>query len=343
MLRLPTFELRQPTSLADAMAILNDCGSRAMVLAGGTDLLPNLKHELFAPEVVVSLGRIPGLRGVRRGSDGSLIIGAMTTIADVASNDLLRAQAPCLAQAASLISGPQLRQAGTIGGNILLDTRCQYYNQSYFWRSALGFCLKKDGTTCHVVAGGRKCVAAAAADSAPALMTLDATLEIESRHGRRRVAIDDFWVHDGTLNRRLDPGEILVAVHIPATLPGHHGAYGKLRERGSIDFPLIGVAVRLDAGPADRIQRADVVLTALEPCPRRIPTAHERLRGEQLGTPSFDRAVDDVADAAYHHCHVSPNMPGDEVWRKEMIPVYVRRTLRAAAAGQGPVAGKKAA
>ena len=337
MLRLPKFELRQPTSVADAVAILDDCGPRAMALAGGTDLLPNLKHELFSPEVVVSLGRIPGLRGIHRGSDGALVIGAMTTIAEVAASAAVRAHAPCLAQAAGVISGPQLRTAGTVGGNILLDTRCQFYNQSRFWRSALGFCLKKDGTVCHVVSAGRKCVAAAAADSVPALMTVDATLEIEGRCGGRRVAIDDFWIHDGTLNRRLQTGEILLAVHIPPTPAGHHGAYGKLRERGSIDFPLIGVAARLDADPAGRIGRADLVLTALEACPRRITTAQERLRGEHLGTSSFDRAVEEVADAAYHHCHVVANMPGDEAWRQEMIPVYVRRTLHAAATGQGPV------
>ena len=179
---------------------------------------------------------------------------------------------------------------GTIGGNILLDTRCQWYNQTYFWRSAIGFCLKKDGTACHVVAGGSRCVAAASNDTAPSLMTLGASLEIASPHGRRQEPIDQFWTHDGIHNHRLDDGEILVSVRIPQTPAGHRGAYGKLRDRGAIDYPLLGVAVRLD-----------------------------------------------VDDAAFRQCHPLENIPGDAGWRREMVRVYVRRTLAAAALGGGPV------
>jgi 4-hydroxybenzoyl-CoA reductase subunit beta len=337
MLRLPRFELRQPTSLGEASRLLGELGPNAMVLAGGTDLLPNMKHELFTPPVVVSLGRVQELRGIARGRDGTLVIGAMTTIAEVAANALVRRQAPALAQAAGLVSGPQLRRAGTIGGNVLLETRCQYYNQSYFWRSALGFCLKKDGTVCHVVAGGSRCVAAASADSAPALMTLGAVLEIEGATGRRTVPIDEFWISDGIVNRRLAAGEILVSIRVPPTPPGHRGAYGKLRERGSIDFPLLGVACRLDVGDDDRVEHGDVVLTALAARPKRIRGAASRLAGARLGTEAFRRAVEEVAVLAYRQCHTLANVPGDEEWRREMIPVYVRRTLHAAAEGNGPV------
>jgi 4-hydroxybenzoyl-CoA reductase subunit beta len=337
MLRLPRFEVRQPSSLGEAVAMLADLGPRAMVLAGGTDLLPNMKHELFAPEVVISLRRVPGLRGIRREADGSLAIGAMTTIAEVASSDLVRGHAPALAQAAGLIAGPQLRRMGTIGGNLLLDTRCQYYNQSYFWRSALGFCLKKDGTVCHVVSGGSRCVAAASADSAPALMTLGAGLEIHGAAGLRLVPLDTFWVADGISNRRMGPGEVLAGVRIPPTPAGHRGAYGKLRERGSIDFPLLGVAARLDVSADGRVERADLVITALGAQPKRIRQAATRLPGERPGTAAFDLAVEEVAHAAYRQCHTVANIPGDDAWRREMVPVYVRRTVRAAAGGTGPV------
>ncbi|MEK6630481.1 MAG: FAD binding domain-containing protein [Acidobacteriota bacterium] len=337
MLRLPRFELRQPTSVAEAARMLADLGPDALVLAGGTDLLPNMKHELFTPAVVVSLGRIDALRGIRAEADGSLRIGAMTTIADVAHSPIVAERAPCLAQAAGLIAGPQLRRAGTIGGNVLLDTRCQYYNQSYFWRSALGYCLKKDGTVCHVVAGASRCVAAAAADTAPALMTLCATLEFERAAGQRAVAIDDFWVADGISNRRILPGEILVSIRIPPTPPGHRGAYGKLRERGSIDFPLLGVAARLDIDAGGLVERADLVLTALAARPRRVSEASTRLCGTQPGTPGFDMAVQAVAESARRHCHTLSNLLGDTAWRQDMIPVYVKRTLQAAAAGGGPV------
>lgn len=336
MLRLPRFELRQPTSVAEASRVLAELGPGAVVLAGGTDLLPNMKHELLTPPVVVSLGRIEALRGIRVDADRSLVIGAMTTIADVAASEIVAERAPGLAQAAGLIAGPQLRRAGTIGGNVLLDTRCQYYNQTHFWRTALGFCLKKDGTACHVVTGGSRCVAAAAADTAPALMTLGASLEIEGASGGRVVPVEDFWIADGVLNRRLLPGEILVSIRIPAAPPGHRGAYGKLRERGSLDFPLLGVAARIDLDAEGMVERADLVLTALAAKPRRVAEA-AKLRGLRPGTPEFDRAVLDVAELARRRCRTLTNLPGDAVWRQDMIPVYVKRTLHAAIAGGGPV------
>src|SRR5262249_22725384 len=156
------------------------------------------------------------------------------------AHELVRAHAPALAQAAMLIAGPQLRTMGTLGGNVMLDTRCQWYNQTHFWRQALGFCLKKDGTKCHVVEGGNKCVAAASNDTAPALMTRGAELVIEGPDGRRQISIDDFWLADGIFNKKLEHAEILVELRVPATPRGHRGAYGKLRDRGSIDFPLLG-------------------------------------------------------------------------------------------------------
>ncbi len=336
MLRLPRFELRQPESLEAAVDALT-AAPGAMLLAGGTDLLPNMKHELFTPPVLVSLGRVAELRGVRQAADGALVIGAMTTLDDLAAHELVRAQAPALSQAASLVAGPQLRRRGTLGGNVLLDTRCQYYNQTYFWRQALGFCLKKDGTLCHVVAGGSRCVAAASADTVPALMTLGARLELLGPGGRREVALDDFFVADGVRNHRLGAGELLTAVRLPPPAAGHRGAYGKLRERGSIDFPLLGVAVRVDCDADERVVDADVVLTALAARPRRVSGAAELLRGLALRGAAWDAATGALAEAARRQCRALPNVPGDHDWRSAMVPVYVRRTLRAAAQGNGPV------
>lgn len=337
MLRLPKFELARPGSVSEAVALLAEAGPDARILAGGTDLLPNMKHELVTPGVLVSLAGIPELFGVRRASDGWLTIGAMTSLEVVASNAQVREAAPVLSQATGLVAGPQLRTMGTLGGNVMLDTRCQWYNQTYFWRQALGFCLKKDGTACHVVAGGSKCVAAASNDSVPALMTLSATLEIEGPAGRRIVPINDFWVADGIDNKRLEPSEILVAVHLPPTAEGHRGAYGKLRERGSIDFPLLGVAVRLDLTTDGSVEDADVVVTALQARPVRIKRVAELLRGVETGTAAFTDAVALVAKQAYKQCHPLDSIPGDADWRREMVPVYVRRTFDAARSGTGPV------
>jgi 4-hydroxybenzoyl-CoA reductase subunit beta len=341
MLRLPQFETEVPRSLRAALALVDE-NPDALIVAGGTDLVPNMKHELFTPPMVVSLAQVEELRGIARTpsadpSSAWITIGAMTTLEEVSTSDVVRAHAPALAQACSLVAGPQLRTMGTLGGNVLLDTRCQWYNQTYFWRQALGFCLKKDGTKCHVVEGGSKCVAAASNDSAPALMTLRAELVFASSRGRRTVPIDDFWIADGIQNKKLEPGEILVEVRIPPTGPGHRGAYGKLRERGSIDFPLLGVAARIEVDAKDVFLSADLVITALQARPLRIQRATAILQGSALGSIAFDEAVAALASQAHKQCHPMPNVPGDADWRRAMVPVYVKRTLLAAAGRTGPV------
>jgi len=337
MLRLPKFDLLRPRTVSEAVTLLAEHGPAAMLVAGGTDLLPNLKHELFTPDVLVSLAGVEELRGIRGREDGGIAIGAMTSLEEVAASPLVRERAPALAQAASLVAGPQLRSMGTLGGNVMLDTRCQWYNQTYFWRSALGFCLKKDGTLCHVVAGGRKCVAAASNDTAPALMTLGASLSIEGPQGRRTVPVDEFWVADGIWNKKLEPGEVLAEVWVPPTAAGHRGAYGKHRARGSIDFPLLGVAARIDLDPSGAVADADLVVTALAARPLRIARARALLVGTRPGEGGHAEAVAKVAEQAHRQCHPLENVPGDAEHRREMVPVYVRRTLAAAVAGGGPV------
>jgi len=339
MLRLPKFQVANPTTVEAAVALLAEHGDRAMMIAGGTDLVPNMKHELFTPDVVVALGGIAELRGLDRAADGALRIGAMTTLDDVATSPLVRDAAPALAQATGLVAGPQLRRMGTLGGNVMLDTRCQWYNQTYFWRNALGFCLKKDGTVCHVVAGGKKCVAAASNDSAPALMTLGATLVFASAAapgGRREVPIEALWHPDGIWNKKVERDELLVEIRVPAQAAGHRGAYGKLRDRGSIDFPLLGVAARLDVD-GDAVTDADVVAVALQARPHRVPGVADALRGVRVGTPEFEDAVRAVADDAKKRLRPLENVPGDADYRHRMVPVYVRRTLTAAAESAGPV------
>ncbi len=336
MLRLPAFDIAQPTSVADAVRLLAEHAD-ALVLAGGTDLVPNMKHALFTPSLVVSLARVAELRGIREEPDGALAIGAMTTLAELARSPLVAERAPALAQAASLVAGPQLRRMGTLGGNVMLDTRCQWYNQTYFWRQALGFCLKKDGTECHVVAGGQKCVAAASNDTAPALMSLGAELVVEGPGGARETRpIDDFYLPDGIHNKKLGRAELLVAVRVPRQSAGHHGAYGKLRDRGSIDFPLFGVAARLDVEDGT-IAAADLVAVALQARPTRLARAAAELVGAPLEGAAFDDATRRAAERAYQKCRPMPNIPGDHDYRREMVPVYVRRTLHAAARGDGPV------
>ena len=336
MLRLPTCEVANPRTVDQVLALLAEHGDEALLIAGGTDLVPNMKHKLFEPRLLVSLAAVEELRGVRE-TDGGIEIGAMTTLTELAEDDLLIERYPALAQAVSLVAGPQLRNMGTIGGNVMLDTRCQWYNQTYFWRKSLGFCLKKDGDTCHVVKGGSKCVAAASNDSVPALMTLNAELVLRGPGGERRVPVDEFWKADGIVNKKLEAGELLVAIRVPAPVDGHHGAYGKLRDRGSIDFPLLGMAVRIDLDASGNVADADLVVTALQARPVRIKKVADALRGTRPGTPDFADAVEAVCSQAAKQCKPMPNIPGDHDYRRAMVPVYARRTLNAAADQAGPV------
>lgn len=337
MLRLPKFRLEEPTTVEGATALMAEHGEDAMVVAGGTDLWPNMKHGLFEPKVVVSLNRVEAMRGITREGDGSLRIGATTTLAEMAQSPLVQDAAPALAQAASLVAGPQLRTMGTAGGNVMLDTRCQWYNQTHFWRKSLGYCLKKDGAACHVVAGGRKCVAAASNDTAPTLMSLGATLMFASAAGLREVPVDELWKADGIWNKKAERSEILTEIRVPRQAAGHRGAYGKLRDRGSIDYPLFGCAVRLDVGANGTVEAADLVCVALVARPLRIKRVDELLVGKTPGTAAFDGAVQEVADLAYAQAKPMDNIPGDAEYRRELVPVYVRRTLQAAARGEGPV------
>lgn len=336
MLRLPKFELQSPTTIEDALELLAE-NEDARIVAGGTDLLPNMKHGLFEPPMLVSLQSVESLRGIRIEGE-ELVIGAMTPLADVAQSEDVQAFAPALAQAASLVAGPQLRTMGTLGGNVLLDTRCQWYNQTYFWREALGFCLKKDGTVCHVVQGGKNCVAAASNDTVPALMTLGASVVLRKRGENRTVAVNDLWTADGIWNKKVEPTELLTEVRVPKQGPTHRGAYGKLRDRGSIDFPLLGVAVRIELDKSGAVSDADCVLTALAARPVRLKKIADGLRDKKPSDePSWSEAVAEVARLAFKQCHPMPNIPGDHDYRREMVPVYVRRTIAAAVQATGPV------
>ncbi len=331
MLRLPQFKMEYPTTVEDAVALLAKHGDRAMFLAGGTDLLPNMKHGLFEPEVVIGLGAIEDMKGIRKDKDGSLHIGAMTSLTEVARSQLITEAAPALAQAASVVAGPQIRNMGTLGGNVMLDTRCQWYNQSHFWRKSLGYCLKKDGTVCHVIEGGKKCVAAASNDTAPALMTLAAELHFLSPSGEVALPIEELWKADGTWNKNVGPDALLVSVHLPALSGPHGGAYLKLRERNAIDFPQLGIAARLGFAEDGSIFEAAVAATALGPRPILLQSTTKLLAGTTPGESNFEEALLELCAKAHKQLSPLANIPGDETYRKRMVPIFLKRALVLAA------------
>ncbi len=326
MLPLPVFDHHKPRTLSGAIDLLARLGDKAVVIAGGTDLLPNMKQGLLEPEHVVSIAGIEELRGiafVREGDEERLVIGSGARLVEIESSILVRRAAPALAEAAGQVGGPHHRAMGTLGGNICLDTRCRYYNQTYFWRKSLGFCLKKDGTVCHVVRGGSKCVAAASNDTAPVLIALEADIHLLGPSGARVVKAHDFYVADGIKNTVLEPGELVVRVSITRRA-GRRSSFEKLRRRHAIDFPLLSIAVRLDVSGMEtpRIDAADVVVSALGARPRRVRAA-SRVRP---GT-AFDLASRELTLAAYAECKPLPNVDDDTEWRREMVPALVERAI----------------
>jgi 4-hydroxybenzoyl-CoA reductase subunit beta len=323
MLVLPRFELEQPETIDGAAAALAAGNGEAMLLAGGTDLLPNLKHGLFEPRRLVSLRRVRELRASRELPGGGLFLGAGMTLADVAVHPGVRTRHPALARAAGLVAGPQLRNMGTLGGNLCLDTRCVYYNQTRFWRNALGYCLKKDGTVCHVVPTGSRCVAAHSADTPGPLIAYGATVSLRSVRGTREVPVAEFFRGEGTRNTVREPDEILTGVTLPTPPPGLRAAYEKLRMRQAIDFPVLSVAASAVLGAGNRVETMQVVVSGLGAKPRVVGRVEELVAGKKLDA----ELAAAVGDHARTQCHPLPNLNVDPDWRRDVLPVFVRRAL----------------
>jgi 4-hydroxybenzoyl-CoA reductase subunit beta len=322
MLRLPEFRYHRPRSVDQAVSLTGEYAGNALYIAGGTDLMPNMKHGLFEPGHLIALKGLDELRGIRE-EDGDLRIGSAETLTAVANHGAVRDSFPALADACGHIAGPQLRNAGTLGGNVCLDTRCTYYNQTAFWRGALGYCLKKDGDVCHVTKVGKKCVAAHSADTPPVLMTFDASVVLVGTDGRREIPVRDFFVADGIANTRRTPDEILTEIRIPLESAALRQAYAKLRQRKSIDFPLLTVAVAADVEGDGTVRSIEGVLTGLGSRPRTLAKWSEVAAGRVLD----DELIDELAALAYKQCHPLDNMIVDTEWRRAMVPIYVKRAL----------------
>ncbi len=327
MHRLPPFRYEPARSIDAAVALLVEHGPGALVVSGGTDLYANMKQRLFGPRVLVGLRPIEELRYIRFDEREGLELGALTTLTDIAQSGVVRAKYPALAEAAALISTPQLRNMGTIGGNICLDTRCNYYNQNLDWRQALGYCMKKDGDICRVAPSSPKCVAVNSSDAAPVLQAYGARVQLAGPRGRRDLAIADFFLNDGMRAWAKQPDEIVTKILVPAPKAGTRSAYRKMRLRNSFDFPILGVAAVVEMDPAGTCSAARVVLGAVAPKPMEAAAAAQALVGTDLGPEALDAA----AEAAYAAGKPLDNTSGSIPYRKRMLRVFARRTLEACA------------
>lgn len=322
MLRLPPFRYLAPRYLDEAAQLLVQEGDQAMLVAGGTDLYPNMKRRQFTPPVLIGLRGIPELKSISGSSDQGMRIGAGVTLTRLAEHPVLLAHYPALATAAGSVSTPQLRNAGTIGGNLLLDTRCNYYNQTEFWRRSIGYCMKKDGDVCLVAPGSPRCWAISSADTAPVLVSLGASARLVSVRGERVIPVHELFRDDGMHPYTIAADEILSEVILPPAA-GWQSVYLKLRRRGSFDFPILGVAVALLTTSDGSVAGARITLGAVASHPVEAKDAAALLTGNQL-TPE---AINAAAAAAAKRAKPLDNADLSMNYRKQLATIYVRRAL----------------
>jgi 4-hydroxybenzoyl-CoA reductase subunit beta len=334
MMRLPKFEYRVPRTVAEAVKIVADTGPEAQFVAGGTDLYPNMKRRQQMPKTVISVMRLPELNQVTGVGTQGTVIGASVTLTEICENEIIKRDYPVIASAARTISTPILRNMGTIGGNLLLDTRCNYYDQNYEWRKAINFCLKKDGDVCWVAPGSAKCWAVQSSDLVPVMVAIGARFRVASTAGERMVEAREFYKDDGIdyMNKRAD--ELLVDIHLPPT-NGWRASYQKLRRRGAFDFPVLGVAAYVQYRTANGSERdqdstakiitdARIVLGGIAPSPLQINDAAQALIGNQLNEDQIQAA----AEACYIKARPLDNTDFVMNWRKQMARQYTIRALR---------------
>jgi 4-hydroxybenzoyl-CoA reductase subunit beta len=323
MMRLPRFTYRAPESIAEAADLLASApAGGAMLVAGGTDLLPNMKRRQQTPTTLIGLRRIAALRQLSV-ADDALRLGAGVTLSQLVASPAVRRDSLGLWQAAAQVATPHLRNMGTLGGNLCLDTRCNYYDQSYEWRKAIDFCMKKDGSTCWVATSSPRCLAVSSSDTAPMLVALGASVTLASASGERHVELGALYANDGIhyLTRR--PDELLTEIHVP-TAPGTRSAYWKLRRRGAFDFPVLSVAAVVRLDPSGVVEAARIVLGAVAS----RPIEAERGSASLIGQPLTDGAIASAAELAAVPARPMDNTDFSLVWRKRMTREMVSYALR---------------
>src|SRR5918998_6475924 len=320
MMRLPKFAYLVPKTVGEAVRMMGEAGPSGQFVAGGTDLYPNMKRRQQTPRTVISVGRLQELRRIEGDGREGLRVGAGVSLTEIIEHPVINRDYPSLARAARTISTPTLRNMGTVGGNLLLDTRCNYYDQNYEWRRAINFCLKKDGDVCWVAPGSSKCWAVQSSDLVPLMVAVGARVKLVSTLGERTVSAAGLYNNDGIDYLHKRPEELLTEIHLPAR-NGWRATYKKLRRRGSFDFPVLGVAVRLDAERDGTIKDAQIVLGGIAPAPLEVKEASAALVGGALE----EERMREAAEACYVRARPLDNTDFLMNWRKQMARPYVMR------------------
>jgi 4-hydroxybenzoyl-CoA reductase subunit beta len=325
-MNLPKFELVHPKSLQEACSLLGEHDKKAALLAGGTALIVGLRYRLSRPAVVIDLKGLTALNYVNRNESGGLAIGSMATLETLEKSPLVLNECSLLAEAIRLVAILSVRHKATIGGNLCLDTRCLYYNQSEFWRSGLKACFKLGGVICNAVEKGRRCQAVYQGDLGPVLLALEAEVKIASANGEKIIPLAEFFTGRGEKPNVLRSDEILVEIRIPPSGHGASGAYEKLRVREGMDFPMAGVAVMVKKNQSGTIEQAKVVLGAVGSSPIEVPKAAGLLEGQK---PTED-LLQSVSREAVDRAQPVGNLAIDVSYRRKMVGVLVKRALHRA-------------
>jgi 4-hydroxybenzoyl-CoA reductase subunit beta len=323
MLRLPPFTYLAPRTVEEAVRSVREAGPDAVLVAGGTDLFPNMKRRQIEPKTVVGLRGIPDLGRLAGDAGRGMALGACVTLTQVSSHPEIARGYRALALAAGSVSTPLLRNMGTLGGNLCLDTRCNYYNQTYHWRKSIGFCMKKDGEICLVAPGSPRCWALSSTDTAPAAIALGARVRLVGPAGERVVPVASLYHDDGIRYLAKSPDEVLVEVLLPSA-DGWRSTYWKLRRRGSFDFPVLGVAAALRLDSDGTVAEARIVLGAVASRPLEAVEAAQILRGQRLDPDLIARAASRAAQPA----RPLDNADLTLAYRKKMVRIFVERALR---------------
>jgi len=323
VLRLPDFTFRRPKTVREAAAILAGEGSQAMLVAGGTDLWPKMKRRQMEPRVVIGLRHISELHGMSGSPATGLTLGANLTLRELERMPVLVDNYPAVAEGAHSISSPPLKTMGTLGGNLCVDTRCFYYDQTYEWRQSIHFCLKKDGDTCWVAPGSPRCWAVSSTDLAPVMLALNAQVHLLSKLGDRTIMAAEMYNPDGINYLKKRPDEIVTGVDL-APINGDLTAFRKLRRRGSIDFPILNVAAWIRPSKKGRtVEAARIAIGGITSAPFLSQTAANLLVGKELTVD----IIHEAAQAARLDSRPLDNTDLDFSWRRQMVEVWVRRTL----------------
>ncbi|MBV8857310.1 MAG: FAD binding domain-containing protein [Acidobacteria bacterium] len=329
MMRLPKFAYLVPKMVGEAARMMGEAGPAGQFVAGGTDLYPNMKRRQQTPRTVISVGRLQELRRIEGDGREGLRIGAGVSLTELIEHPVVNRDYPSVARAARLISTPTLRNMGTVGGNLLLDTRCNYYDQNFEWRKGINFCLKKDGDVCWVAPGSAKCWAVQSSDLVPLMVAIGARLRLVSTVGDRLVEARGFYNDDGIDYLRKRPDELLAEIHLPPAA-GWRAVYKKLRRRGAFDFPVLGVAARVDGADGGAVEAARVVLGGIAPAPLEVEAAGAALTGSTLD----DETISAAAEACYLRARPLDNTDHLMNYRKQMARPFVLRALRELAEGR---------